>query len=85
MISSVLLAGFCEMELFNAPINMKRQHSPGKPTPPLPLHSPQAFEVFKTGLFKFPWFPTPLAQVMVKYHGFTRRDKFRVDRRIIVI
>ena len=40
MISSVLLAGFCEMKLFNAPINMKSQHSPGKPPPPR-LHSPR--------------------------------------------
>ena len=52
---------------------------------PHPLHSPRAFELFKTGLFKFPLFPTPLAQVIVKCPGFTRRDKFRVDRRIIVI
>jgi len=43
--------------------------SPGQAPPP-----PRAFELFKTGLFKFPWFPTPVAQVMIKCPGFARGD-----------
>lgn len=35
---------------------------------------PWGFELFKTGLFKFPWFPTPRTQVMIKCPGFARTD-----------